>query len=971
MPARMRKCLATVLALLLSAAGAPAVAAVSAPSFRDVPSGYWAAPQIAALAAAGILQGVGDGDFAPNGIVTRAQFATMLSRLGQVPAGTVGPRFADVPPNAWFYRGVEDATGMGWMAGDGNGRFQPDAPLTRAQAAVVLANYLGLEHIAQDESRAALPYSDASAVPAWARGGVAVATDLGLLQGAGGQVLPNAPVTRAEAAVLLSRLENVTAAQLRQEGARAATHVEIAVASTTADAGQAVQLHAYANDAPGYIVPVAFAWTASGGQLTQGSQSAQAELVVNGTGTVHVSARVVGGHAVATRTLTITRPASLQAFVPPDALAGQPIPVVVRALGSGGAPDPGSGGRRVTVTATPQAGAGVSASTTLKRGAGTVTVPALTAGAYTVVASGLGLPPVTTAMQVLSAPIGQVQLTVAGGGAPQVAVEKNLTVAGEVPGGGAAVWPLQVTASGKQDALATLNGEGTPPDTLVLQTVSATLPSSGGPVAVVTGYAAGQSTLQVSVPGGALLPATLQISVLPDGGFGAVQGGSTTAGGRVAVSIGVPAPASPQVPVYLEPVDPDGHPYPWIQAHVRDGVATATFQPTEAGSWQLRWFRHGFLPVQAGQVYVSPGPASQLVVDPTPTSVLLPGQAIHLRAYLADVYGNPVNTPFALQVQIAGAVQAGSLAFTPQAFAGPGDVASFTAGAPGTQVLTFTSPDHRQLGSATVVLRTIADRVDRVAGKGGWLTFPDWKAEGDAQIIAQAKALGLTHIYFEVATTSDGFYGGRALDSLLPQAHAAGIAVIAWVYAGLETPAKDTQILNAVTAYRTPAGDRADGVALDLEEVLTPSVVGAYTAQANADEGPSGLVVLVPYPPAYGPQAPWAAVAANVQVVAPMDYWHIYERDYSYSEVYSWIAQSVHAIDQAIGGPTPVEVIAQTFDAFAGGVGQGIFSPTAQEVAAAIRAASDAGAIGVSFYRPTTATPSELRVMASRPWPDG
>lgn len=955
----------TALTLLTAA---PAMAA-PAPTFQDVPAGYWAAPEISALAAAGILMGVGDGRFDPAGTVTRAQFATMLSRLDRAPVTTVGPRFADVPNGAWFATGVEDATGLGWMQGVAPGVFAPNAPVTRAQAAVTLTNYLGLDHVSQDAAGLALDYADASTVPGWAHGAIVIATGLGLLQGEGGEVLPNAPLTRAQAAVLLSRLEQVTPAQLQTQGARVATGVDIAASPGNVDVGQPVHLHAYAHDAQGYIVPAAFSWVGSGGDLTQGVTSAQAQLVPAAVGTVQVSARVVGGTAGGTRTLTVTQPTRLEAFVPPYALAGQAIPVTVLALNSAGAPDPGSGGRGVTVTATPASGTPVSAATTLAAGAGTVTLPALGTGPYTVTVSGLGLPVLTNALQVVAAPLGQLALTLAQGAAPQVAVGASLTVDGRAPGPSTAVWPLDVVANGRQDALPPLDGEGQPPRTLLVTAASATLPATGGPVAVVSGVAAGGATLTVSVPGGALLPAILPLTIVPDGAFGSAQAASTQAGQDVSVRIALSSSAPSSVPVYVEPIDPAGHPYPWVQARVADGVAAATFQPTIAGTWRLRWYRYGFLPVEAGSVSVAAGPASQLIVDPTPTSILTPGQTAHLRGYLADAYGNALARGFSLRVRVAGDLRAGDLSFVPEAFAGPGNVGSYTAAAVGTETLTFTTPTHPGW-SAQVTIRTVATRVDRVAGKGGWLTFPDWKREGDAAIIAQAKALGLTHLYFEVATTTDGFYGGRALDSLLPQAHAAGLAVIAWVYAGLENPAKDTQILNAVTQYTTPGGDRADGVALDLEEVLTPAVVGPYTAQANADEGPNGLVVLVPYPPAYGPQAPWAAVVGHVQVVAPMDYWHIIERDYSYSEVYRWIADSVHAIDTAMGAPVPVDVIAQTFDEFAGGGGQGIFSPTALEVAAAMRGASDAGALGVSFYRPTTATPAELAVMASRPWPD-
>ena len=982
---------AALAALLL--AGAPRQLAAAAPSFPDVPPGSWAAADISALAGQGLLQGTGGGLFSPDLPLTRAAFAALLERLAQPPAGTVGPSFSDVPADAWFAGAVAAATGLGWMQGVAPGQFAPEAPVSRAMAAAAVINDLGLAHVAADEAGAALPYADAATIPAYAAGAVAVATHLGLLLGdPQGRLQPNAPLTRAEGAALLVRLEGVSAAQLQAEGARVAAVVDV-TGPAHVEAGATAPLQAFARDAAGYIVPAAFHWTASPG-LTAAAGSLEegaAALRPAAPGALTIRASVAGGTPSGGLGLQVTQTARLSlGTVPPAVLAADPLPLPVRALTAAGGGD-AAGAQPVTAVATPAAGGSpVSATVTLAGGAGTLQLPPLAPGAWSIAVSAPGLPALTFPLTSLAAPLGTLQLEVEGGGAAAVAAGGTIAVRATIlatpappvlpassgEAGAPALapppgpWPLQVSVAGTQTALPALAGESKAPQTLAVHVASADLPAGGGAAAILTGLAPGAGSVTVAVPGGALGPASLPLQVLATGAFGAT---TTTApaqgvaGQPAAVSVALTGGAASGT-VDLEPVDPAGHPLPEVRATVAAGRATAVFTPLQAGTWTFRWREDGVSPVAAGSLPVRPAAAASLRVDPLPTSVLLPGQTATLRAYAADAYGNPAPVPFTLSGGglVAGTAAAGALQFTAGALSGPAAVGTFTAGAAGSATYAFTAPG---LGSAQVTLRTVATAAGRIAGKGGWLIFPDWRDGSDAALLAEAAGAGYTHVYLEVATTSDGFYGGRALDDFLPPAHAAGLAVIAWVYAGLEHPAADTALLQQVAAYTTPQGDRADGVALDLEEVLTPGVVAAYSAAAHQAEGPQGLVVAVTYPPEYGPATPFAALAPNVQAVAPMDYWHVRQADYSYDAAYRFVAGSVAALRQEAGLPDlPVEVIAQTYDAFAGGAGQGIFSPSPAELAGALAAASASGAAGVSFYRPATATPAERAVMAA-PWP--
>ncbi len=1049
----LRRSVAAVISLL-ALLSAPTAAVAAASSVRAVPAALagTSARTARGSAPAGKVPATprpgGNGRASANrapasGPMSRAAFATMLARLGHPSPGTVGPRFVDVPRSSPSYQAIEAVTGLNWMTGLTARRFAPTRPVDRLTAAVAAANYLGLRYVAADAAGRPLPFSDAASIPGTARGAVAVAGDLRLLPFARGAFRPGAPLTRGQADVFFSRLKGVTRAEVRAEGDRVAASVRLVPGAWVAAPGTRVSILAYAHDATGYIVPASFTWSAQGARVVSqgaGRRSGTAVLQMGGPGTVTVRASVVGSTATDGVTLSVQRAASLQAgALPPAVLSTASLRVSVSVRTGSGQID-AAADMRVVATLRRVSGKGLqqTARATVFGGQAELRLPRLSPGRYAVRvdALGTGLAPIHASLWSVPAPIGRIVLR-AGGGPARVASGQPLTVDGSVYGLAGpfarAHWPLAISVTGTQDALPLLTGESAPPAILALHVASADLPSTGGPVAVVQGAAPGRGTVAVSVPGGALVAAALPVSVAALGRFGAATSTAVVVGHAAQLGVHIQGPAAAQAgPVYLEPIDPAGHPLSYILATVHGPVATARFTPLAAGTWTFRWRAAGFVPVPGGTLLARPGPPVQLVVDPTPTSVLLPGQHIALQAWLADRYGNPVPIPFTLRGGPASATSGGSasmaapaasggsaptaapvasggsasaaasvaaggaaagppsgvtgppaspvpgaagwLAFTPGQFGGPGVVGSFTArGAPlpgqtVTETLVFRSPTDPRAGIARVTLRVVATPADRIAGKGLWLIFSDWRDTPDAEILRWARADAVTHIYLEVATTLDGFYGGRALDNFLVQAHAAGIAVISWVYAGLEDPASDTALVRQVAGYITPSGDRADGLALDLEEVLTPATVARYAAAARAAVGPHGLVVAVTYPPQYRMQYPFHALAPYVQAFAPMDYWHVYERYYTYASVYSWVRDSVALVRRLSGRPgVPVEVIAQTFDEFAPS-GTGIFSPLPHELSAADRAAADTGAIGISYYRPTTATPGEEAVMASQAW---
>ena len=925
--------------------------------FTDVPDTFWAAQAIRQLAHQGVLRGSSPGRFSPAAPVSRAAYAALLAQVRHAPAGVPGPHFVDIPAGAWYGPAVRAVTGLGWMQGAAPGRFWPAAPISRAAAVTAAVAALGLARPAVDLANAHCHFADCARFPPWARGAIIAARDLGLVRGGSrGNFHASQPLDRAAAATLLDRLVRLPAASVRAVADRAARSIWLGASVAALAPNGSVRFTANVHDAAGYLLPATVQWSVSGPARVLARGTTTLTLRATGPGQLRVKARVPGEGAAAAAAIPSFVPTALAlADLPPAGLAGTPPTVQVTVLRAGGVSDPAA---TLPVTLTARAAGRTVATATVRTqdGRARLPLPTLPAGSYTLRLTAPGVATLRVPYKALTRPLGAVQPHLRSGSVWSFGTRASLRL-GLPPGH----WPIAVHAVQAPAGLASVAPSGPP----VVRVQGIRTATSGQVAARLQAAAPGMAALTVSVVGGALTPAVLHLRVRARGTFGpAVRSRPRSAGSRLPLRITVP---SGTTHVAVQPVDPAGHALPWIAAGVHGRAAQAMFTPDTAGVWRLRWRAPGLAPVDAGRVVVVPGPPVRLVVDPTPTGVLLPGQTAVLRAWLADAYGNPVAAPLQLHVRQQGI--GGHLHWIGGTVPGPGEVGSFRATAPGTVRLTVSAIRHAVPGSATVVLRTVPNAAARVAGKGMWLTFPDWRNTPDHTLLALARKEGITHLYLEVATSSDGFYGGRALDNLLPRAHADGIAVVAWVYVALAHPSADRVLVRQVAHYRTPLGDQADGIALDIEDHLQPQAVAAVARTADQAVGPHGLVVGITWAPQQKPNYPFRALAGRVNVLAPMDYWHVLPTTYPYASVYDWVRQSVTLVRRDAGLPTvPVEVIAETFDWFSNS-GRGRFSPNGPELAAALRAASDAGAIGVSFYRGTTATPAEQAVIQSHPWP--
>ncbi|RIE02929.1 NEAT domain-containing protein [Cohnella faecalis] len=180
-----------------SGSGTPSI------KFTDT-SSHWARSSIEQAIKLGIVSGYADGSFRPNSMVTRGEFAVMISRAlnleGEGDTGSLQD-FGNIP--SWARAHVARAVALGIIGGFEDGTFRSGSQLSRAQLAVIIARAAQLE----PDANAKPDFADTVQIPAWAQKEIAAAVKAGLIQGkVGNRFDPNATATRAEALTLIIRL---------------------------------------------------------------------------------------------------------------------------------------------------------------------------------------------------------------------------------------------------------------------------------------------------------------------------------------------------------------------------------------------------------------------------------------------------------------------------------------------------------------------------------------------------------------------------------------------------------------------------------------------------------------------------------------------------------------------------------------------------------------------------------------------
>lgn len=171
--------------------------------FSDI-AGHWAEAGINQAVSDGIVSGYPDGTFKPNAPITRAEFTLMLAGALRWNGTGAALRFSDTDEiGDWTRRAVALAVQEGIVSGYEDGSFRPDAKISRAEMAAMIAKALKLplDAIAQTG------FADDEDIPTWAKGAVEAIRKLGIVSGRDGNAfVPNDTGTRSEAVVMLLRM---------------------------------------------------------------------------------------------------------------------------------------------------------------------------------------------------------------------------------------------------------------------------------------------------------------------------------------------------------------------------------------------------------------------------------------------------------------------------------------------------------------------------------------------------------------------------------------------------------------------------------------------------------------------------------------------------------------------------------------------------------------------------------------------
>lgn len=190
-------------------AGSPGSAAPGNAVFADI-TGHANQKAIEALVEKQIINGMGDGTFAPNKTMTRAEFCTItVKALGLNPKAN--STFSDVSATAWYAGYVGTASDKGIVNGVGNNKFNPEGTITRQEAATMVARAaktLQLDTGVDDADEVMALFSDGASVESWAKDALAYCATRGIVTWTG-SLQPSKAILRCEIAQMIYNMLDV------------------------------------------------------------------------------------------------------------------------------------------------------------------------------------------------------------------------------------------------------------------------------------------------------------------------------------------------------------------------------------------------------------------------------------------------------------------------------------------------------------------------------------------------------------------------------------------------------------------------------------------------------------------------------------------------------------------------------------------------------------------------------------------
>ena len=177
-------------------------------TFTDI-AGHWAKDAIEYVTDKALFNGTTATTFSPNEGMTRGMFVTVLGRMAgaDISAYNIQSQFADVDSKMYYNAYVNWAAANKIVSGVDASHFNPNALITREQAAVIMDNYLTATGTKVEETGSAAAFADSASIRAYAKDAVTRMQKAGLLSGkSGNRFDPQGTATRAQVAVIMQKL---------------------------------------------------------------------------------------------------------------------------------------------------------------------------------------------------------------------------------------------------------------------------------------------------------------------------------------------------------------------------------------------------------------------------------------------------------------------------------------------------------------------------------------------------------------------------------------------------------------------------------------------------------------------------------------------------------------------------------------------------------------------------------------------
>ena len=175
--------------------------------FNDVDSKKWFALPAIYCNTKGFMNGTSEGVFSPNADLTRAQFATILAKVAGADTEAykeTKTAFTDVPTGKWYSAPIAWATENGYSSGISATLFGTNNVVTREQLAVFLNTYCRNNDIKGNDPADITGFSDYDKISNWAKVAFGWAVGNGLISGTSATTLaPKGNATRAQVATII------------------------------------------------------------------------------------------------------------------------------------------------------------------------------------------------------------------------------------------------------------------------------------------------------------------------------------------------------------------------------------------------------------------------------------------------------------------------------------------------------------------------------------------------------------------------------------------------------------------------------------------------------------------------------------------------------------------------------------------------------------------------------------------------